>query len=57
MHQSQLSLNAAIYNLLGRDFVDYQPYRSSASAAPTYGNRFANSQEGRRLWLAMNADF
>lgn len=53
----KLSVNAAIYNLLGRDFVDYQPYRSSASAAPTYGNRFVNSQEGRRLWLAMNADF
>lgn len=53
----KLSLNAAVYNLLGRDFIDYQPYRSTAAASLTYGNRFVNSQEGRRLWLALNADF
>ena len=53
----KLALTAAIYNLLGRDFIDYQSYRSSASAVPTSANRFVNNQEGRRLWLALNADF
>jgi outer membrane receptor for ferrienterochelin and colicins len=53
----KVTLNAAIYNLLNKDFVDYQPYRASPGAAVTYGNTFVNSQEGRRLWLSANVDF
>lgn len=52
-----VSFNAAVYNLLNKDFVDYRPYRTSATAAPTYGNVYVNSLEGRRLWLSMNVDF
>ena len=53
----RVTLNAAVYNLLNKDFIDYQAYRASPSAAPTYSNRYVNNQEGRRLWLAANVDF
>lgn len=52
-----VTLNAAIYNLLNKDFIDYRPYRASATAATTYSNTYVNSQEGRRLWLSANVDF
>ena len=48
-----LTLNATIYNLLDRDFVDYRPYVSNINTgAIGYTNRYANSQEPRRLWLS-----
>ena len=52
-----ISFNAAIYNLLNKDFVDYRPYRTSATAAPTYSSVYVNNIDGRRLWLSMNVDF
>lgn len=52
-----VTLNAAVYNLLNKDFIDYQPYRSAPTAQLAYGNRYVNSQEGRRLWLSATVDF
>ena len=53
----QLNFNAAIYNLLNKNFIDYQAYSASATAPVNYGNRYVNSQEGRRLWVSANYDF
>lgn len=52
-----IALNAAVYNLLNKDFVDYRPYRTTATAAPTYGSVYVNNMDGRRLWVSMNVDF
>ncbi|MGF6272499.1 outer membrane receptor for ferrienterochelin and colicins [Massilia sp. UYP11] len=52
-----ISINAAIYNLLNKDFVDYRPYQSTPTAAPTYGSVYVNNMDGRRLWVSMNVDF
>ncbi|MET0265598.1 MAG: TonB-dependent receptor [Duganella sp.] len=52
-----VTLNAAIYNLLNKDFNDYHAYRATSTAAYSYGNRYTNTQEGRRLWLSANVDF
>jgi len=51
-----LTINATVYNLLDKNFVDYQPALQS-SGAPTFVNRFINNQEPRRLWLSVKADF
>lgn len=54
----QVTLNAAIYNLLDEDFIDYRPYVSNlATGAIAYSNLYVNSDEGRRLWLSVNFDF
>lgn len=50
-----VTLNAAIYNLLDKDFVDYESY--SADGELSYGNVYANSEEGRRYWLSANLEF
>ena len=52
-----VSVNAALYNLLNKDFVDYRPYQSAPGAAPTYGSVYVNNIDGRRLWVSMNVDF
>ena len=52
-----ISINAAIYNLLNKDFVDYRPDQSSPTAAPTYSSVYVNNMDGRRLWVSMNVDF
>lgn len=52
-----ISFNAAVYNLLNKDFVDYRPYRATATAQPTYSSVYVNNIDGRRLWLSMNVDF
>lgn len=52
-----ITLNAAIYNLLDKDFIDYRPYRATPAAAPTYGSVYVNTLDARRLWLSMNVDF
>ena len=52
-----ISINAAVYNLLNKDFVDYRPYQSSPTAAPTYSSVYVNNMDGRRLWVSMNVDF
>ena len=48
-----LQFSATIYNLLDKDFIDYQAYDNGAQ----YGNLYANSEEGRRLWLSANLTF
>ena len=50
----RVTLNAAVYNLLNKDFIDYQPYRAPKL---TYANRYVNSLDGRRLWLSATVDF
>lgn len=67
-----LTLNAAIYNLLDKDFVDgkaYSTYSYAGNGALTtgtaYGTDFSHStagttgvmEEGRRLWLSANFTF
>ena len=52
-----VTVNAAIYNLANKDFIDYRPYQASASAAPTWSSVYVNNMDGRRLWLSVSADF
>jgi outer membrane receptor for ferrienterochelin and colicins len=68
-----LTLNATIYNLLDKDFVNGKAYKTyaytGASIVPTtgtdYGTDYANFgqsttgtiEEGRRLWLSANFTF
>nr|WP_156919946.1 TonB-dependent receptor [Comamonas composti] len=51
----KFTINAAVYNLFNKDFVDYQPYRTGNTV--TYGNRYRNPLEGRRLWVSANYEF
>lgn len=56
----RISLNAAIYNLLDKDFNDYRAYTVSSgtnAGAIEYGNVYANAEPGRRLWLSVNYNF
>ncbi|MYL23198.1 TonB-dependent receptor [Halomonas alkaliantarctica] len=56
----QFSVSATIYNLLDKDFVDYESYQApdrSGNLQTYYGNRYANSEEGRRLWLSARYAF
>ncbi|WP_027965876.1 TonB-dependent receptor domain-containing protein [Halomonas halocynthiae] len=46
-------ITATIYNLLDKDFVDYNAYDDGNK----YGNVYANSEEGRRLWLSASYEF
>jgi len=48
-----LGFSATIYNLLDEDFIEYRAYDNGAS----YGNLYANSEEGRRLWLSATYSF
>ncbi|WP_416139796.1 TonB-dependent receptor domain-containing protein [Halomonas sp. HK25] len=47
------TVSATIQNLFDENFVDYRAYDSGAS----YGNVYANSEEGRRLWLSARYEF
>ena len=49
----QLNLSATIYNLFDKDFIDYRAYGDGTS----FGNVYANSEEGRRLWLSARYEF
>ncbi len=49
----RLTLNATIYNLLDKNFVEYRPYVSNTgTGAISYTNLYNNNQEPRRLWLS-----
>ncbi|MGO1793874.1 MAG: TonB-dependent receptor domain-containing protein [Oceanisphaera sp.] len=50
-----VTLNATIYNLLDKDFIDYKPFDYNGSTS--YGNAYNNIEEGRRLWLSANVQF
>lgn len=54
-----VTLNATVYNLLDKDFIDYQPYSylNNGSLVNNNGNTYANIEEGRRLWLSANIQF
>lgn len=64
-----LTLNASIYNLLDKDFVNGKAYTTFSNSGPadgtSYGTDFAHStsgttgvlEEGRRLWLSANLTF
>ena len=50
-----VALNATIYNLFDKDFIDYRAYDNGR--AIVYGNTYTNVDEGRRLWLSANIQF
>lgn len=64
-----VTFNAAIYNLLDKDFVDGKAYstfsNTGAANGTAYGTDFSHStagttgvmEEGRRLWLSANLTF
>lgn len=53
-----LTINATIYNLLDKDFVEYGPYVSNVNTgAISYTNLYANNQEPRRLWVSATFSF
>ncbi|MDZ7589389.1 MAG: TonB-dependent receptor [Rubrivivax sp.] len=57
-----VSLQAAIYNLLDKDFNDYRDYTRCANGGCTTSatgssNVYNNLLEPRRLWLALNVGF
>ncbi|WP_083006671.1 TonB-dependent receptor domain-containing protein [Halomonas sp. GT] len=49
----QFNVSATIYNVFDKDFVDYRAYGDGTS----FGNVYANSEEGRRLWLSARYEF
>jgi len=54
----QLTLNATVYNLLDKNFVEYGPYVSNTgTGAISYTNLYSNNQEPRRLWLSATYSF
>lgn len=54
----KVSVNAAVYNLFDKDFVEYGPYISNtATNAISYTNIYSNNQEPRRLWLSVTTEF
>ena len=54
----RVRLNAAVYNLADRDFIDYRPYVSNAASGDiAYANTYVNNEDGRRLWVSLNVDF
>lgn len=56
----ELKLNAAIYNLLNKDFLEYTAYAAPVAGNPNavgYSNVYNNNQEGRRLWLGLSYEF
>lgn len=55
---TNLTLNATIYNLLDKNFVEYGPYVSNTNTgAISYTNLYSNNQEPRRLWLSATYTF
>lgn len=52
-----VTVNAAIYNLANKDFIDYRPYQAPGAATPTWSSVYVNNMDGRRLWLSVSADF
>lgn len=55
----KFTINAAVYNLFNKDFVDYGAYQYADKKGPVsaYGNRYRNPLEGRRLWISANYEF
>ncbi|SEI50189.1 outer membrane receptor for ferrienterochelin and colicins [Allopseudospirillum japonicum] len=49
-------IQAALYNLLDKDFVEYSRYLD-ASGNAAYTSNYPNHEDARRLWLSLNVDF
>ncbi len=52
----RVTFNAAVYNVLNKDFLDYRAY-TDANGSTAYSNVYNNNQEGRRLWVSTNITF
>lgn len=52
---NSVTLNATVYNLFDKDFVDYRAYQTGNGV--NYGNIYAHPQTGRRLWVSANVQF
>ncbi|MGX3044713.1 TonB-dependent receptor domain-containing protein [Helicobacter sp. T3_23-1056] len=52
-----LRITFAIYNLLNRNFVDYQQYQSNANGTMSWANNYNYIREGRRYYLSLTYDF
>ncbi len=55
----KFTLNAAIYNLFNKNFIDYGSYSyiDKGKTVTSYANRYRNPQEGRRLWVSGTYEF
>lgn len=53
----RLTLNATIYNLLNKDFVDFDPYFDTTAGGTRYASAYANIYERRRLWISTTYTF
>ncbi|WP_163577277.1 TonB-dependent receptor domain-containing protein [Halomonas faecis] len=53
------TVSATVQNLFDKNFIDYGHYVAQTRSGPrdSYGNRYANSEEGRRLWLSARYEF
>ncbi|RMX04859.1 TonB-dependent receptor [Corticibacter populi] len=49
-------INAAIYNLLDKDFLEYGSYTNS-NGNTAYTSLYNTHEEGRRLWISATYDF
>ena len=52
-----LRITFAVYNLLNRNFVDYQQYQSNANGTMSWGNHYNYIREGRRYYISLQYDF
>ncbi|MGX2972231.1 TonB-dependent receptor domain-containing protein [Helicobacter sp. T3_23-1059] len=52
-----MRLTFAVYNLLNRNFVDYEQYQSNANGTMSWGNNYNYIREGRRYYLSLTYDF
>jgi len=53
----KVTLNATIYNLLDKNFVDYRPYHRDDTNTIAYSNVYNTILEPRRLFVGLNVAF
>lgn len=52
-----LTINAMVYNLTNRNFLQYLAYANPTTGAVSYSSMYRNRQEPRRFWLSANVKF
>ena len=52
-----VTVNATIYNLFDKDLLDYRYAGFQSNGEDVYGNVYATTEQGRRLWLSINTRF
>ena len=52
-----LTVNATLYNLLDRDFVEFEPYFDTVAGGTRYASTYSNIYERRRLWISATYSF